>query len=86
MKIYSRVFFNTLDYSFELITAKTELEADIKAWSFIVNNVEQRRNVFTDYYDEDIADTFEKFRNRNYVYYDFRDGGTLECAREVTEI
>lgn len=85
MKIYQRIFFDTVYYSFHVVTAKTELEANIKAWAYLVNEVEKGRPLF----DADASEfnyTFENFCETNYSYYYYRDGGTVECELVVTEI
>lgn len=85
MKIYQRIFFDTERYDFEVFTAKTKLEADLKAWEWLVNDIEQGKNVFNlkEAYNNG---TFEDFCEDERPYYYYRDGGTLECELVVTEI
>lgn len=84
MKIYQRIFFDTQYYEFEVFTAKTEQEANLKAWKYIVDEIEKRRDYIFD--DVEEFDTFEKFCERKFSYFPYRDGGSLECTLVVTEI
>ena len=84
-KIYQWILFDTEYYVFEVITAHTELEANLKAWKFIV---ELELSAGEDLYDKEYCDvtTFEDFCKSDRCYFPFLNGCSLQCKLVVTEI
>lgn len=86
MKIYQWIFFDTEYYVFEVITADTELEANLKAWKFIV---ELEVSEGDKLYDTDYCDitTFEDFcKDNSTCYFPFVNGCSLQGKRVITQV
>lgn len=85
MKFYQWVFYDTYNDEFTIVTAKTKLEADLKAWAFIIG-MEKAEGM--PIYDMDYCDTptFEEFCKVDRCWFSFIGGGHLDCERTVIEM
>lgn len=85
MKIYQWIMFDTEYFVFEVITSTTELEANLKAWKWIVDlELSEGEKLYdTDYCD---TTTYEGFCKSDRCYFPFLNGCSLQCKLVVTEI
>lgn len=86
MKLYQWIMYDTEYETFTIITEKTKLEADLKAWAFITNIGLDTKAEDVYEVEECAVDTFYKFCNSESCYFPFQGGYLLDCKRNSIEL